>query len=421
MYSTIRVRIITNLSTNINQEVNMASTASEGLDIKSVTFEITVPDLRNGALANIQQAAVRAGMQALYYWPIITGLDSGLAVDAAEHSYRAHVTSLQTGFGPERTTVENEQIKQWAIVLAGVRAGAQAAWRLTEGDITRKEVRASGMEIKNGKVMMSATGDTASAKWTAARSVVDMTKDEMDMLAMCVYMGMAVPVLQGASLITTGHHYVPSTYQIFRGLKRQALGAASKEVGTIVESMGERFDDLAFHKACHPISPDLKRELAIQTAVADKLSASGHGSAAIRLPAIPSEATGGKAALALIKAAERVMAEMGDTISADTGLALMRALEDASAGEPRAKACNAVVEWVESNSRILAVCAGIVQHVHDNSGTGKNTLLSAYSVQKLMRANPAEVSKGVIYAKAANAKMKDSMEKGEYKLGMMQM
>ena len=393
----------------------------QGVDLRSVRFEIVVPDLRNGSLANIQQAAVRSGMQALYYWPVITGLAPESAVDAAEHSFRAHVVSLQSGWGDTRTDADEQTIRQWATVLAGVRAGAQAAWRIRVGDVTMKEVKSSGMEVDGGRVIMSASGSTSTAKWTAARSVPDMTDLEMGVLAMCVYLGMAVPILQGASLVATGHHYIPSTYQMFRGLKRQALGAVNKEVSTLVESMGERFDDLAFHKACHPISPDLKRELAIRPEVAHKLNASGHGSAAIRLPAIPSEATGGKAALALIKAAERVMNDMGDTISADEGYRRMRALEEADPGEMRASACNAVVEWVSSNERVLAMCAGIVQQIHDMSGTGKNTLLSAYSVQKIMRANPAEVSKGITYARAANTLTRDRMEKGEYKLGNIEL
>jgi len=393
----------------------------EGLDIRTVRFDLLVPDLRNGALASIQQAAVRAGMQALYYWPAIKGLDPADAVAAAEHSFRAHVVSLQLGRGNDRTAGDEAEIRKWAVVLAGVRSGAQGAWRLRQGDMTMKELVASGMEVVNGKVTMAAAGGTATTKWASARSVPEMTQVEMDALAMCAYMGMAVPVLQGASLVATGHHYVPSTYGLFKGLKRQALGASSKDVAGWVDAMGERFDDLAFHKACHPVSPDLKRELAVSTDVANKLTASGHGSASIRLPAIPSEASGGKAAIALIRAAEPTIRSMRGSISAHKGIALMKSLEEATPGAPRSAACDAVVSWVADNSKILALCAGIVQQIHEATATGKNTLLAAYSVKKLMQAEPSEVSKGVNMARSAAVRDRAKMEDGTYEVGNMEL
>jgi len=392
-----------------------------GLELKSVTFDLQVPNLRNGSLANIQQAAVRAGMQALYYWPTIKELPAESAVDAAQHSFRAHNVSLMMGYGESITAAQEVDCRKWAVVLAGVRAGAQAAWRLTVADVTKKEVFNSGMRAVGGRIVMDAEGGTAGPKWAAAQSLTALSQVEMDVLAMCAYMGMAVPILQGASLIMTGHHYIPSTYKQFAGLKRQALGIANKDVEAWVTSLGERFDDLAFHKACHPISPDLKRELAAHKDVALKLSASGHGSVSIRLPAIPSEATGGKAALALVRAASRVIEEMGDKISMEKGVQLMMDLESAARGAPRSEACDKVVKWVQDNERTLAFCAGIVQQIHDMSGSGKNTLLSAYSVKKLMASNPAEVSKGVTYARASNTRTREKMERGEYKLGVTEL
>jgi hypothetical protein len=392
-----------------------------GVDLRSIRFELIVPDLRNGALANIQQAAVRAGMQALYYWPVIKDLAPERAVDAAEHSFRAHVASLSMGIGPNATAAEVADLRKWAVVLAGVRAGAQAAWRLRIGDVTVKEVIGSGMEMQGDKITMASAGSTATTKWAAARSVPEMTQVEMEALAMCAYMGMAIPVLQGASLVATGHHYVPSTYGLFKGLRKQALGSSSPDVGTWVESFGERFDDLAFHKACHPVSPDLKRSLAAMGEIANKLTASGHGSAAIRLPAIPSEASGGKAAIALIRSAERVIVDMGGTISANTGVQLMRDLEEAEVGSPRSAACDKVVAWVSEHERTLAFCAGIVQQIHDSTGTGKSTLLSAYSVKKLMAAHPSEVARGVTLARAASSRAREAMERGVYVVGVLEL
>lgn len=391
----------------------------DGVSLSTARFELVVPNLRNGALAEIQQAAVRAGMQPLYNWPGIKGMDPARAVEASEHSFRAHVACLTIGRGTAAIT--DADIRKWAIVLAGVRCGAQAAWRLQIGDMTARELVPAGMEVEGDRIRMLSEGSTASAKWAAARSVPEMTQVESDALAMCAYMGMAVPVLQGASLVATGHHYVPTTYGLFEGLKKQGLGTCSAEVKAWVEAMGERFDDLAFHKACHPISPDLKRELAISPDVAMKLAASGHGSAAIRLPAIPSEASGGKAAIALIKHSETTIRAMQGSISAHTGIRLMKDLEEAAPGVQRSRACDAVVAWIAENSRTLAMCAGIVQQIHESTSTGQNTLLRAHSVKKLMAAHPSEVSRGVNLARSAALRDRAAMEEGSYVVGALEL
>jgi len=389
---------------------------TDGVELASVQFKLEVPDLRNGAIGNIQQAAVRSGMSALYNWPIITGMASEQAVDAVEHIVRAHFALLMHHAGPTVTDAQATENRKWAIVLGGVRAGAAAAWRLGAVDLTRGELSTSGMVVSGKQVGQDAAGTSASALWTSARSMPDLKSVEWEIIAMCAYIGMAVPVLQGASLIATGHHYIPPTYNKFEGLKRQALGSATVDVKTWVDGMADRFNDLAFHKSCHPISPLLKRQMAKDSTVAAKLSASGHGSAAIRLPAIPSEATGGTAMLALIAVAAPVVKEMGHEISSDRGISLMLKLQTAKAGIEEADACDAVVKWVEDSAAELAFCAGIAQQLHDTSGMGKSSLLSAYSVRKLMASQGNQVSRGVTYARAAAARSRLAMEKGEYQL-----
>jgi hypothetical protein len=241
-----------------------------------------------------------------------------------------------------------------------------------------------------------------------------VTPIEEGVISLCVYLGMATPVLQGVSLVMTGHHYIPTTYSLFKGLKKQGLGSATADTRAWVDGMGETFDDMAFHKACHPIAPLLKRALARDMDVAQRLRASGHGSAAIRLPAVPSEASGGKAVIALLKSAHDTFAQMGHTISWVTGAELMLALEHAAPGAPEAAACDAIIQWIADNSKHIAFCAGIVTQVHETTGTGRNTILAAYSIKRIIADNPAPVSRGVMYARAASARLRASMESGAY-------
>jgi len=208
-------------------------------------------------------------------------------VDAVEHLIRAAYAQMVQTLGSTATPAQMAENRKKAIVLGAIRAGAAGAYKLTPQDMLQHEVVNSGMEyVANPEAIRQASqGTTSSARWTAAQSMAVLDPDEEGVVATCVYMGMAVPVLQGVSLVMTGHHYIPTTYNLFKGIKRQALGGVAQGIRTWIESMGESFDDMAFHKACHTISPTLKRSMSKNADVALRLRASGHGSAAIRLPA----------------------------------------------------------------------------------------------------------------------------------------
>jgi len=387
-----------------------------GIALRAPSFKIQIPDLRNGSLVDIQQAAPRAAMSVLYHWPIIGGLTHDKYIDSIDHVVRAIFAQGVHVLGANATEANIAAFRKKAIVLGAIRVGAVAAFKLTREDLVRDELSASGMvyDAQTNVIGMSTAGSTSGARWTAARSMQDITPEEEGVVAACVYMGMAIPVLQGVSLVMTGHHYIPTTYNLFAGLKRQAIGQASAEAKTWIEAMGDDFNDMAFHKATHSVSFTLKRSMAKNVEVANRLRASGHGSAAIRLPAVPSEASGGKASVALLASAKSTFAQMGHVLTYNEGLQLLADLDDAREGQQEMDACNKVVAWVEANAQTLAFCAGIVSHVHETNGTGKNTILSAYSIKRIMSDHPAQVSKGGMYARAANTILRTSMEAGTF-------
>jgi len=384
--------------------------------LSSFTFSITVPDLRNGSLVNIQQAAPKAAMSALYHWPVISKLPAAMAVDAVEHMIRSAYAQMTKTLGAQATAANMVEWRKKAIVIGSIRAGAASAFSLASVDMLHHETVNSGMayDATRKAIVQDAGGSTSNTRWTSAQSMTAITVDEQQVVAICIYMGMAVPALQGVSLVMTGHHYIPTTYNLFKGLKRQALGNVNQAARTWIEAMGENFDDMAFHKACHTISPTLKRTMSKKPELAARFRASGHGSAAIRLPALPSEASGGKAAVALVRSAASTIAMMKVPITADIGEKLLRDLDEAEEGPAEAAACDRVVAWVNLNQQNLAFCAGVVQTVHESTGTGRNTLLAAYSIKRLMSDNPADVNRGIIFARAAAVKQRDAMEKGDF-------
>jgi hypothetical protein len=355
-------------------------------------------------------------MSALYHWPHIKSLTHVKHVEAVEQLIRAAYAQMVQIVGNSATAAQMTENRKKAIVLGAIRAGAASAYKLTPQDMLQHEVVNSGMEYYTNPeaIRQSASGSTSNARWTAAQSMTALDADEETVVATCVYIGMAVPVLQGVSLVMTGHHYIPTTYNLFKGIKRQAIGGISQGARSWIEGLGETFDDMAFHKACHTISPTLKRSLSKEGNVALRLRASGHGSAAIRLPAVPSEASGGKASVALIRSAYSIVRSMDVSISSEAGEQLLRNLDDASEGPEEAAACDAIVNWVSKNQQSLAFCAGVVQQVHETSAMGRNTILAAYSIKRIMSDNPAEVNRGIIFARAAAQKQRTEMEAGQF-------
>jgi hypothetical protein len=391
-----------------------------GTRIVPLGFTIHVPDLRNGAAETIQQAAPKASIASTFKWVAIQNMPHNVAVDALEYLIRATYAQVLAAAAAAATDAQRADAKRKAIVLASIRAGAAAAYKLGPVDMNAMEATSSGYVYTPGangvmgSVGRANGGGTAGGKYTLAVGMEALTATEIAASGVLVYLGMAVPVLQGVSLVSSGHHYLPTTKNIFAGMKRQALGLASEEARAYIDSMGEMFDDMAFHKACHPISPPQKRRWAKSGDIAMRLNLSGHGAAAVRLPALPSDAAVGKAGIALALAARPVLLGMGHTLSVEAGTGLIATLERAAEGAEERAAVDAVKAWAASHSSSLAFCAGIVQFVHESGSTGRNTLLSAYSVKKLISEHPTRVAEGSAYARVAAEKTREAMRDGKF-------
>jgi hypothetical protein len=390
------------------------ATTTVGVKVKPLEFIIHVPDLRNGSVDTIQQAAPKASVAREYKWAAIETLPADKAVDCTEYFIRGSYAALLSTTGGAVSDADKATAKKCAIVLGAIRAGATAAYSLKRGDMNLSEVTRSGYVYADERISTGAGNATATTNYAVAQSMLELDATEVEVISALVYLGMAVPALQGVSLVASGHHYLPTTKNIFSGQKKQALGLLKATGRAWIEAMGDQFDDMAFHKACHPISPPFKRQLSKQAALAPRLIASGHGAAAIRIPAIPSDAQIGKTGIALIRSAIPTINLMGHTASVESGIRMMRTLEASSEGREEREAVVAIQDWAAAHSATFAFCAGIVQSVHDASGSGRNTLLSAYSVKKAMSEHAAEVNRGVLYARAAAQKLRDQLADGTF-------
>lgn len=387
-------------------------------NVAALAMRIVVPNLRNGDVAAIGQAAPRSSIPDRFKWAHITNMTPADMVPNVDAVIRATYAQLLAG-NPDATQPNvMTASRNAAIVIGSIRAGAASAWTLTPADMNREEVVGSGSEF--AAVAGSAVGHvdrgagTAGGNYALATGMTAITPQEVNVINILAYLGMAVPVMQGISLVLTGHHYLPTTKNHFMGMKRQALQAGGEEVTVWIEALGDSFDDWAFHKACHPISPPVKRSWAKNVDVAARMTASGHTAAAIRIPALPSDAQGAKAVLAVMVKAAPVIQGMNHHISWAQGTAAIRAVELAAEGREELDAVAAAKAWVSAHSSQAGFCAGIVRFLADSEGTGQDSTLRAFSVRKIIGDKAADVSKGTTYARAYTQRMREQALDGTF-------
>jgi len=395
-----------------------------------IDIRVTVPDLRNGSVEDITQAAPRASIPVAYKWAHIQGLTWDQYVPMVEHVIRAQYAQVLSEAGAAPSDADKSQAKLKAIVLGAVRAGAAGAFKLTPADFNREEVAGTGSTFTAAHAEVPATDTTAAVAATAATvattagtaspkhgvatSMEAITAAEVDVINTLLYLGMSVPAMQGVSLTLTGHHFLPTTKNVFLGMKRQSVQAGGTAVTTWIEARADDFDDWAFHKACHPILPPLKRSWAKSVETGARLVASGHGAAAIRIPALPSDAQAGKAGIAVMMKASAIIRGMGHTISWSDGETRVKTAENAREGREEREAVDSIRAWYASHIDSIAFCAGIIRHLTESLGTTRESTLNAFSIRKAMSDGSASVSRGVVYCRAYLARVRDQADKGEF-------
>jgi hypothetical protein len=391
-------------------------TANPVLRATSWAVTIVVPDLRNGSAETIGQAAPSASIAAKYKWVTIQDLPNTMHVPFADAVIRAtfsHLAPLETTEGKSA-----EMIRKRAIILGAIRAGAAAALKLEASHMNVHECTSSGSRYVAGAEgaagTISSTNGTATAKHTMAVNMTALSDLEASAANILMFMGMAIPLLQGASLVSSGHHYLPTTKNMFDGLKKQTLNIAGQAVVEWLNSLGSDLDDLAFHKACHPISPPQKRTWAKTESFSAKLKAAGLGAASIRIPAIPSDAQVGRAFQAILEEASPVIKGMGHTITVNSVISLNRAVELAIEGRPESDAIIAVQNWAKTHGSNVAFCAGIVKNQNDARGGGRSSTLKAKSVEKVMAEFATQVALGEGYARSFREKSRRAMDDGTF-------
>jgi hypothetical protein len=401
-----------------------------------LNIRVTVPNLRNGDATQITQAAPRASIAAQYKWAHIRDLSPADYIVYVDAVIRAQYAQIMTGAGANAGVAQTTEARNAAIIIGSVRAGAAASFELRAQDFNAEEITGTASMFIAGRPAQAAVGvdgeagyvaatpetvanivqipGTAGGNHTVATAMANITLEEVDVINNLIYLGMSVPAMQGASLTLSGHHYLPTTKNCFEGMLKQARQAGGAAVNAWIDARGDTFHDLAFHKACHPILPPLKRSWAKDSAMAERLVASGHGAAAIRIPTLPPDGQAGKAGFAIMQKAAPVVRAMGHSISTLHIEELIKAAELAPEGREERVAIDGIRAWFNAHISSIAFCAGVVQYLGESSGTTRESTLRAFSVRKAMNDGAADLNRGITYCRGYLARMRDAAEKGEF-------
>jgi hypothetical protein len=373
-------------------------------------------DLRNGTPETLSQASPHSSLARAYKWAVIKDMPGEIYLAYADSVIRA--TYAQLSVGGTGDSAQQETNKKAAIVIGGVRVGAATGHRMLESDLNPTETVASGSVLIGHTAATRGTvnsgNGTSAAKHSVATGMPPLDELEADVANAMIFLGYAVPMLQGASLVNSTHHFLPTTLNIFAGTKKQLLNIVTGKVKEWITALGADFDDWAFHKACHPISPPRKRSWAKNYDNAAKLHAIGHGAASVRIPAIPSEAQGARAAFACIVTAAVVVKGMGHTITWEGLTSINKAVELSEEGVQERNAVSAAETWYQINETHIAFCAGIVQDQSQSRGGKMLTILKAQSIKKTMDNFPVEAGNGKSYSAAYRELQRRKLDRGEF-------
>jgi len=420
----------------------------------TVAITVRIPNLRNGLVADIENAAPRASIPSAYKLAGIDRLAHDKWIPFVDQVIRAqYAQQLATVTAPIPGNVVRDA-RNRAIILGSVRAAAVSAYQLTMADLNTSECAGTGSALMPATPAVAgvaavpafaghpagvgvdaaparpaipaveavaarpervdAAGGTAAGNWAIAVGMDALTADEVVVVNSLVYLGLAVPVLQGVSLTISGHHYLPTTRNVFTGTLNQVKSAGGAIVSGWIDSRGDDFSDMAFHKACHPINAPFKRRLAKDAESAARLTQCGLGAAAIRVPALPSDAQAGKAGVAVLRKASPIILGMGHTVTWANGEALVRAAEAAQEGPAERTAIQDILAWYAAHSTQIAFCAGIVRDTAEAADVRNESTLRAHSIRKLLDAYPSSVSSGALYSRAYRARVREQVETGTF-------
>lgn len=439
------------------------TTTLDQVQASSGWFPAVSLDLKNGALDSIPQIVPHAALADNFAWVHISGMRPVDAQLYMEHVMRAQYGQITIHDTAETTTESKAQSRRCAIVLGAARAVMASYYRLETTDMNTEEMVLASFtmtpgesidEVNARKTALPRNNGETDADYLARQALITqrpaafhtqpgnatttarnareqafypLTGAEKKWASGVAWLATAVPMLQGVSLVLTGHHYIKTTYNIFMGAHRQCLALGWEGLEDTVRDMGQTYFDMLFHKAAHPISPPRKEAWSRDGQMKERLFKCGHTAADVRLPAMPSELNPVKTYLAEAKMAAPHVVALGGTVETKDGDAIIARVTAnvgrAWSADEEAAIVAAGKSWCAKVGPFVCQLVGVNESVQASAatmGTGvqiNDTLSTSHSIRKLKAAYPAQYAIGVAAGNALMRHTRDSVEKtGKYEM-----
>jgi hypothetical protein len=386
-----------------------------------IGFQTTLPtpDLRNGALTDMVAVVPSTAIPVQYHWHVVSGVPADCVVKYAEMNMRLAFAVLTHA----DAQMSLDKRRSQAIILGAMRTALKAYWKIVVADLSPGEVGrayvsyrpatdapavAEGVTLTWGAATVTAAG-TAWGVWT------DLTVAEKDVAEAFMLLAIAALPTVGWSIVKTGHHFLsqagPSARAGFTAVKKQWFTKISATAAAWVRQREDYWEDIAFHKVCHPVLMNVATSLASDRMTKQKLEAIDFGSAAVRLPATAPQLEYAKMVLALLAKVSGVLAVSGGTVDLTRLTNAVAGVYEATETGARAVQVQIANSLAHSKDPLLAIAAGILLHITESGAP--STIASSYGFKRLVAEFPAEVAKGSTLSRSMAVRERQAIADGE--------
>jgi hypothetical protein len=417
----------------------------------SVGFKLN--DIRNGSIEDIEEMLPRAAIALQYFWIWPNDLPND-ALPAVVFDIAKVYAALIRAADSE---VDKEEARHQGIVLAAIRTGMVEMFKLQYTDMSPGEVNKKIMTwhetaAETPKKPVPVAGSSAATvlpeiaeeedepekkpakvlkgefevKFPTALKVAaekylddwtDPTDMEMFMASQHISLSVGVMACQGHSIVKCGHHFLSKVEAGQRGawdgLKKQFLQGFSRGAGEWSGLSSSKWEDVAFHKAGHPVSMALKIRWAQDPAISDKVNRSGWGSIANRLPATEPDFELARVAWALVEKVKVTIVMMGGKVDTSRLATVIQRVEKEKTATARLPLIHDAILMTKAKAYEIAYCAGLLEAMCMQSGQPKHTILNSKGLAKLRSEEvSAGADAGLDYS-AYTRNRREMREKGE--------
>jgi hypothetical protein len=359
-----------------------------------------IPDLMNGDAAGLTPIYLSPGIPDMWKWVVPNLTAVATATDLMNAVLEVATIMVRRADDP------NDQVTQMSCLLVALaRVSVTRAWNLTGADLeTTQKVTVAPNALASGHTNLvpayAEPGPGAATDKDATYSALAalVTDEVRAFMTNLVKMAIGLPAAVGCSLVASnGHHFVPTTAVIFRAISRQVFQTTTLTAPLMDATTTE---DAIYHKAMHPIKSGVLVWIARNAACKQRITSSGLGSAAVRMPALyPTEKSAG-AILAIVRKA--IAASTEHNVNGDVSV-IELAAEDVRidtdspiTASVLSDSQDALARLEQSYGEHVAWCAGYLTAMMENTNVrgGTSTVLRAYSVKRIITDNEASFASG---------------------------